>query len=94
MDEIKPMKLNIEIIKRDNRREPFDAAKIARVVRAAGLTPEQTTVAVESIEHKLQSKHRKSVHSSVLKDIVLAELEKVSEYAAGLYKWYQETKTR
>lgn len=80
------------IIKRDGETEPFDESKIARVVRATGIADPQAGKIAQNVASKLHALGRKRVHSHVLRDIVLDELQSVNHYAAGLYEWYEDTK--
>jgi len=86
------MKQPMLIIKRDGTTEPFSPKKLHRVARAADLNEDQADKLIAIIKRKLKATKRTKIHSHVLRDMVLFELKKVSEYAAGLYEWYEGTK--
>ena len=84
----------IKVLKRDGSTEEFSPAKIIRVVQAAGLKPEQARDLSEKITQWIKGLKQNSVSSLKIRDKVLEELRKVNEYAAGLFEWYEKSKTR
>ena len=81
-----------DVIKRDGAIEEFSRDKINRVVRAAGLNEEQAALLVDSIVTWVKSLKVKDIKSTELRDAVLDEMEKLNKPAAGLFRWYQQTK--
>lgn len=83
-----------KVIKRDETSEDFSPEKLGRVVRAAGLNEEQAKLLIESIKSWIKSLNVRDIKSTELRDAVLDEMEKLNKPAAGLFKWYQQTKER
>lgn len=82
-----------QILKRDGSIEKFDKAKIQRIASASGLSEEDTN----SITNKVSTMVTKSVtpvSSLKIRLLILSEMIKVDEYAAGLYEWYEKNKDR
>lgn len=87
-----------KVIKRNGTIEDFQPAKIARVVRAAGLTPGQsqmlaTKVAQWAIKW-VKTKRQTKITTLEIRMKVIEELHQINEYAANLFAWYQKTKGR
>lgn len=86
------------VIKRDGTVEDFQPNKIARVVRAAGLTSKQSQMlatkvaqwAIKWVKIKKQAK----ITTLEIRMKVIEELHQTNEYAANLFAWYQKTKDR
>lgn len=88
--------LELVVLKRDGRHEPFDRNKIKRgVVIALEKRPagEQADLLVDKIEAKLRQKGERMVSSKVIGQAVLAELKKLDEIAylrfASVYRSFQ-----
>lgn len=84
--------MDIQIIKRDGTKEPYDEEKIIRVVKAAGLDDEKSIELAHAVTQKLQGTNIEDVTSIRIRDIVLEELKIMDQYAANLFEWYQKTK--
>jgi len=87
----------MQIVKRDGSKQEFSAAKIAKVVHAAGLSEEKAQELSEQVEawFKVQaSEGKKELSSLEIKDKVSSLLEKTDKYAWGLYNWYEKTKLK
>lgn len=80
----------MDVIKRDGSRENFDPAKIAKVVKAAGLDSQKAEKLAGEVIQELKGKSQ--VTSLQIRDIVSNKLKTVDEYAAGLFDWYQKTR--
>jgi transcriptional regulator NrdR family protein len=81
-----------KVIKRDESSEDFSPEKLGRVVCAAGLNEEQSKLLIESIKSWLVSLGVNDIKSTKLRDAILDEMEKLNKPAAGLFRWYQQTK--
>lgn len=81
-----------EIIKRDGSKEPFEAEKVARVVKAAGLDDRQAQELAAHVAAWVESQPDQAISSLVVRDEVQTQLDSVNRYAAGLFRWYQKTK--
>lgn len=86
--------MEIQVIKRDGRVEAFQPEKIARVVKAAGLTDHQAQDLAKKVATWVKSLKKEKVTTLRIRDKVIEELEKVDEHAYNLYVWYQETKEK
>lgn len=84
--------MNISVIKRDGTKEPFQTDKIERVVKAAGLSEEQTAQLVSNLNEWIGGLNVPEVSSLVIRDKVIEELKKLDSYAANMFSWYQKTK--
>lgn len=85
---------DVNIIKRNGAKEPFEAEKIAKVVQAAGLRPVDAAELAERIEKWVNARGKTELTSIEIRDRVFLELEKVDKYASGLYAWYQNLKDK
>lgn len=81
-----------QVIKRDGSIEKFSVINIARVVQAAGLTPDQAKAFAEKMARWAKEQNAPSLTSLQIRDKVLEELRLVNQHAADLYEWYQQTK--
>lgn len=80
------------VIKRDGSLEPYEEAKVERVVSSAGLSSDQShTMAVKTTiwMNTLSEQNISSLH---IRDKVLELLTATDENAADFYRWYQKTK--
>lgn len=84
----------MKVIKRNKKIEDFNAAKISKVLRAAGLLEKEANDLAERTEKYFLSLHKQTITSREIRDKVIEELTKVNNYVAGLYKWYQQIKER
>ena len=85
---------DINVVKRNGSKEPFDAEKIARVVQAAGLRPVDASELSEKIATWVENQGTPEISSIKIRDQVFKELETVDKYASGLYAWYQNLKDK
>ena len=86
----------ITVIKRDNTIEPLDEGKIVRVAKATGLTEEEAKVVSDAIYARILKSvdtDTQEIKSTTIRDYFLEELQKTNKYAAGLYEWYEKSKT-
>jgi len=86
------------VLKRDRRREPFDAQKLREGMLGAlqkrPVPAEAIEEAIERILHKLQTVGEREVESSFIGDIVIEELRALDEVAyvrfASIYRSFQD----
>lgn len=83
---------NVNIIKKDGTKQPFDQEKIKRIAVAAGLSEEQGKTVSENVDNFVLSQNQPEINSSQIREKVLEELKKVNQFAANLYLWYEKTK--
>jgi transcriptional repressor NrdR len=86
------------VIKRDDRREPFDHAKLRNgIVSALSKRPvssDRIEEAIERITHRLQTMGEREVDSRYIGDLVMEELRRLDEVAyvrfASIYRSFQD----
>lgn len=86
------------IIKRDERREPFDRQKIARSIRIAcqkrPVSEEQIDEITSRIEHKLFSMQQREVNSQIIGEDLMRHLGEVDQVAyvrfASVYRQFKD----
>lgn len=86
------------VLKRDQRREPFDAQKLRDgmlgALRKRPVAAEAIEEAIERILHRLQTVGEREVESSFIGDIVIEELRALDEVAyvrfASIYRSFQD----
>ncbi len=86
------------VVKRDDRREPFDHTKLRNgVVSALQKRPvasEEIERLIERVTHKLQSVGEREVQSGFIGDLVIEELRELDEIAyvrfASIYRSFQD----
>lgn len=86
------------IIKRDERREPFDRQKIARSIRIAcqkrPVSEEQIDEITSRIEHKLFSMQQREVNSQIIGEDLMHHLGEVDQVAyvrfASVYRQFKD----
>ena len=86
------------VIKRDNRREPFDVAKLRSGMLAAlnkrPVSAEEIEQAIERLTHRLQTAGEREIDSGLLGEWVMEELRSLDEVAfvrfASIYRSFQD----
>jgi transcriptional repressor NrdR len=86
------------VIKRDDRREPFDEAKLRNgMINALSKRPvssDQIEAALERITHRLQTMGEREIDSRHIGDLVMEELRRLDEVAyvrfASIYRSFQD----
>lgn len=86
------------VIKRDDRREPFDEGKLrSGIVSALSKRPvasDQIEQAIDRVTHRLQTFGEREVDSRVVGELVMEELRKLDEVAyvrfASIYRSFQD----
>jgi len=86
------------VIKRDDRREPFDEAKLRNgMISALSKRPvssDQIEAALERITHRLQTVGEREIDSRYIGDLVMEELHRLDEVAyvrfASIYRSFQD----
>lgn len=95
-EEIEEMRL--VVCKKDDRREPFDRAKILKGMRAAcekrPVSAEQMEQSVDEIERSLYNRGDKEVTSSEIGDMVIEKLRSLDRVAyvrfASVYRQFED----
>ena len=86
------------VVKRDGTKEPFDAEKIKKGIRAAtsqaNLSPERTELVVEEVSTKvIQSFYGlEEVPTSEIREKILSELDVVEPAASSAWREYDRNK--
>ena len=83
----------IKVLKRDGSVEDFDSKKVVKVVTVAGLKPDQAQKLLIKINQWVNDLDQETVSSLKIRNKVLKELQKVNNYAANLYEWYEKNKS-
>lgn len=86
---------DMKVQKRDGNLEDFDQEKIARVMVAAGLTPEQATEIATTIASWSQAQAADTILSTYqIREKLLELLTPTYPAVANLYAWYEQGKDR
>jgi transcriptional regulator NrdR family protein len=86
--------MKIQVIKRDGLKEDYSQEKIARVVAAAGLSPEQAQELSAKVTDWIFNSHLSEITSLQIRDRVIKELRKINPNIAHLFIWYEKTKDK
>ena len=86
------------VVKRDDRREPFDVAKLRNgflnALQKRPVQRENIERSIEHIEHVLQTLGEREVSSRLIGDLVMEELRRLDEVAyvrfASVYRSFQD----
>ena len=81
------------VIKRDGTKEDFQQEKIARVVKATGLSEDEANLLAQNVTVWITNQ-QETITTLQIRDKVIAELQNGHIYAAGLYEWYEKTKNK
>jgi transcriptional regulator NrdR family protein len=79
----------IKVEKNDGSLEDFDPGKIAKVIRAAGLSLEEAAVLAARLSSWVVEQDQRTIKSSEIRKKVIAELQEINEYATNLFNWYK-----
>lgn len=82
----------IKVLKRDGSVEEFKTEKIVRVAEAAGVKAQKAEALAGKVAGWVKSSGENPISSFKIRDKVVEEMEKVNQYTAGLYKWYEKNK--
>jgi len=93
VEEVLPM-----VVKKDNRREPFDRLKIVAGMRKAcekrPISTEQIEIAVDEIEKNIQNKMDKEINANEVGEQVMRKLAEMDEVAyvrfASVYRQFKD----
>lgn len=93
-----PEKMELTVVKKDNRREAFNKQKLVTgLLKACEKRPisrEQVEAAVREIEQELLSKESKEVPSNIVGELVVEKLKKLDNVAyirfASVYKQFAD----
>jgi transcriptional repressor NrdR len=88
----------IYIIKKDGRRETFDKNKIktgiTKALEKRPVSPEQIETLLDNIEEHIRREGKEEIHSSLIGEYVMEELEKVDQVAyirfASVYRAFAD----
>lgn len=86
--------MNLEVIKKDGRLEDFDPDKIARVVTAAGLKPEEGFALALNVDRWAKSQGKTQITTLEIRNKVIEELKKTNEQTANFFMWYEKGKDK
>lgn len=86
------------VTKRDDRREPFDGAKLRHSILMAlqkrPVKSEDIEACIERITHRLQTMGEREIASRLIGDMVMEELRRIDEVAyvrfASVYRSFQD----
>lgn len=86
------------VVKRDDRREPFDHDKLRNSIVSAlqkrPVASEDIERMLERVTHRLQTVGEREVHSAFIGDIVIEELRQIDEIGyvrfASIYRSFQD----
>jgi transcriptional repressor NrdR len=86
------------VIKRDDRREPFDETKLRNgmvgALQKRPVASEQIEESIERLSHRLQTMGEREVQSRLIGDMVMEELRQLDEVAyvrfASVYRSFQD----
>jgi len=84
----------MQVVKRDGSLQEFDQEKIARVVAAAGLSPDQSQTLAGMVARRVNESGKSQISTLEIRDNVVEELHKVNPSTANLFVWYEGTKDR
>lgn len=93
--------VSIDVIKKDNTRQPFDRNKLlSGILRACEKRPvgiKQLEGIVDALEYKLYNEQKREIHSSEIGNFVLSKLKNIDLVAyvrfASVYKEFQDIET-
>lgn len=93
--------LNLTVIKRDERREPYSREKMESGIRKAlekrPITPEAFKKLIGQIERDIQVRGRLEISSHLIGEMVMKRLQRVDEVAyirfASVYRQFQDVQT-
>ncbi len=83
-----------KVVKRDGTIEVYDKDKIKKVVMAAGLEEDKADKLVALVNDWAKKIKTKTVKSLQIRDRILVEIQKLDEYAAKQFIWYEKYKDR
>lgn len=84
--------MKFKVIKKDGTLEDFEKGKIERVTTAAGLSQEQAKELADIIASWIKSGGKQQVTTLQIRNQVVSELEKINQFAANAFVWYEKTK--
>lgn len=82
----------MKVIKRNGQLEDYEPAKIKRVVEAAGIKSSDSEKLVDTVTKRLEALSAEQISTIQIRDIVIEEMQKIDEYAANMFTWYQRGK--
>ena len=84
----------VTVIKRDKTTEEFHPEKIIKVLIAAGLEENSALLIAQNLNDWAEKQEASTVTSLQIRDEVLSQLKQIDPYVAGLFQWYQNTKSQ
>lgn len=86
--------MKIQVIKKDGTLEDFEKDKIERVTTAAGLSENQARKLADKISGWIKSGGKKQITTLQIRNQVVSQLQKINQFAANAFLWYEKTKDR
>lgn len=83
-----------KVIKKDGSLEDFDQDKIARVVTAAGLKPQEGFDLANNVSTWIKGLGKEKITTFEIRAKVIEELSKVNKIVADLFVQYEATKDK
>ncbi len=84
----------MQVVKRDGSLQEYNPEKIARVVEAAGLSPDQAKTLADTVTRWVNQSGNPQIPTREIRDKVVEQLQNVNSNAANLFAWYESTKDR
>ena len=84
----------IQIEKRDKVKEDYDPEKIVKVGIAAGLSKDQARQLADKVDQWIEKSGKELFTSLQIRDRVLVEIQKIDEFAAKKFIWYEKYKDK
>lgn len=86
--------MKVKVRKSNGATEEFREEKIAKVVKAAGLTEEKAAALAQKVAREVMMLGKEEVSSKSIRKMVTRELKEADDYAYGLYVWYEKVKEK
>jgi len=84
----------VKVFKRNGSVEDFDPDKIARVVTAAGLKPQDGFSLALEVQKWVNSTNKDKISTLEIRGKVIAMLKKVDPNVANFFIWYEKGKDK
>ncbi len=96
----KPESLDISVIKKDGKREPYQREKLTKGIKIAcqkrAVSPERVERIVTDIENRVKGRKSKEIRSNVIGEIVMRKLRMIDKVAyirfASVYRSFEDIK--
>ena len=84
--------MDVTIIKRDGKEEPFDIEKVKRIGKASGLEHDQVEKLANRIIDRVHKENSGKIESLKIRGFMTEELRELNPHAANLFAWYEKNK--